>query len=102
MGHSGGRDRAPFYRYGHRWLYRPIRDALRISRLTAVGAADCQSAHSAWPGVVSDEVRDRWGDLVAIGACLGEFGRDVFSHVARPALGGVESNDADRGRILAL
>jgi len=46
--------------------------------------------------VVGNEVSDRRGDLAAIGACLRERRRDVFGHVARPALGGVESNDADR------
>ena len=52
--------------------------------------------------VVGNEVSDRRGDLAAIGACLRERRRDVVSYVARPALGGVESNDADRRRILAL
>jgi hypothetical protein len=52
--------------------------------------------------VVGNEVSDRRGDLAAIGACLRERRRDVVSHVARPVLGGVESNDADRRRILAL
>ena len=49
--------------------------------------------------VVGNEVRDRRGDFAAIGACLRERRRDVVSYVARPALGGVESNDADRRRI---
>jgi hypothetical protein len=44
--------------------------------------------------VVGDEVRDRRGNLVAIGACLRECGRDVVGHVTRPALSGIESNDA--------
>ena len=49
--------------------------------------------------VVGNEVSDRRGDLAAIGACLRERRRDVVSYVARPALGGVESDDADRRRI---
>ena len=52
--------------------------------------------------LVGNEVSDRRGDLAAIGACLRERRRDAFAHVERPALGGVESNDADRRRILAL
>jgi hypothetical protein len=44
--------------------------------------------------MVADEVRDRRGDLAAIGACLREFGRDLLGHVARPTLGVVESDDA--------
>ena len=51
--------------------------------------------------VVGNEVSDRRGDLAAIGACLRERRRDVGSHVARPALGGVEGEDTDGGRILA-
>ena len=45
--------------------------------------------------VVGNEVSDRRGDLAAIGACLRERRRDVVSYVARPALGGVEGDDAD-------
>jgi len=52
--------------------------------------------------VVGNEVSDRRGDLASIGACLRERRRDVVSYVARPALGGVESNDADRRRIANL
>ena len=52
--------------------------------------------------VVGDEVHDRLGDLAAIDACLRERSRDVVSHVEGPALGGVESDDADRRRTLAL
>ena len=52
--------------------------------------------------VVGDEVHDRQGDLAAIGACLRERSSGVVGHVAGPALGGVESDDADWRRILAL
>ena len=52
--------------------------------------------------VVGNEVSDRRGDLAAIGACLRERRRDAFAHVARPALGCVKGDDADRRRILAL
>ena len=52
--------------------------------------------------VVGDEVHDRQGDLAAIGACLRERSSVVVGHVAGPALGGVESDDADWRRILAL
>jgi hypothetical protein len=52
--------------------------------------------------VVGDEVHDRQGDLAAIGACLRERSSDVVGHVEGPALGGVESDDADWRRILAL
>ena len=53
-----------------------------------------QSPRSVRLAMVGDEVRDRRGDPAAIGACLGEFGRDLLGHVARPTLGGVESDDA--------
>ena len=52
--------------------------------------------------VVGDKVHDRQGDLAAIGACLRERSSDVVGHVEGPALGGVESDDADWRRILAL
>ena len=52
--------------------------------------------------VVGDEVHDRQGDLAAIGACLRERSSGVVGHVAGPALGGVESDDADWRRILDL
>ena len=58
-----------------------LKHALKIG----VWPANCQSV-----GVVVDEARDRHRRLAAI-----ELGRDVFGHVARPALGGVESDDAD-------
>jgi hypothetical protein len=51
--------------------------------------------------VVGNEVTDRRGDLAAIGACLRERRRDIVSHVARPALGGVESDNVDWLGILA-
>ena len=46
--------------------------------------------------MIGDEVRDRRRHLAAIGAyfrepCLRELDRDFVAHVARPALGGVES-----------
>jgi hypothetical protein len=52
--------------------------------------------------VVGDEVHDRQGDLAAIGVCLREPSSDIVGHVEGPALGGVESDDADWQRILAL
>jgi hypothetical protein len=52
--------------------------------------------------VVGDEVSDRRGDLAAMGACSRERSRDVAGHVAGPALGGVESDDADWRPILVL
>ena len=52
--------------------------------------------------VVGDKVHDRQGDLAAIGACVRERSSGVVGHVAGPALGGVESDDADWRRILAL
>ena len=52
--------------------------------------------------VVGDKVHDRQGDLAAIGVCLREPSSDVVGHVEGPALGGVESDDADWQRILAL
>ena len=52
--------------------------------------------------MVDDEVHDRLGDLAAIDACLRERSRDLVSHVEGPALGDVESDDADRRRTLAL
>ena len=52
--------------------------------------------------VVGDEVHDRLGALAAIGTSTGEPSGDVVGHVTRPALSGIESNDADRRRILAL
>ena len=58
-----------------------LKHALKIG----IWPANCQSV-----GVVVDEARDRHRRLAAI-----ELGRDVFGHVARPALGGVESDDAD-------
>jgi hypothetical protein len=48
---------------------------------------------------VGNEVSNRRGDLAAIGPCLRERRCDVVSYGARPALGGVESSDADRRRI---
>ena len=45
---------------------------------------------------VGDEVRERRGRLATIGAGLREFGRNLIARVARSALGGVESDDADR------
>jgi len=41
--------------------------------------------------VVGDEVLERGGDLVAIGACLGYLSRYLIGRVARPARGGVGS-----------
>ena len=41
--------------------------------------------------MVGDEVLERGGDLVAIGACLGYLSRYLIGRVARPALGGVGS-----------
>ena len=52
--------------------------------------------------MVGDEVRERRRRLATIGACLGEFGGDLIARIARPALGGVESNDTDWGEILSL
>ena len=49
--------------------------------------------------MVGDEVRERRARLATIGACLGEFGGDLIARIARPALGGVESDNVDRGRI---
>jgi len=40
--------------------------------------------YPAWPSTIGDEVRDRWGDPVAIGACLREFSR-VRSRPAIPS-----------------
>jgi hypothetical protein len=45
--------------------------------------------------MIGDEVRDRLAHLATTGARLRECGRDVVGHAARPALGGVESDDAD-------
>jgi hypothetical protein len=52
--------------------------------------------------VLGDEIRDGRGRLAAIGARLGQLGGDILAHVPRPAFSGIESDDADRRRILAL
>jgi len=52
--------------------------------------------------VVGVKLSDRRRDLAAVGATPHELGRDVVSHVEGPALGSVESDDADWRRTLAL
>jgi len=52
--------------------------------------------------VVGDEVHDQLEGRAAIGTSTRELGGDVVAHVVVPALGGVEADDADGGRLLAL
>jgi len=63
------------------------RDALKRSW------ADFQSAHLARAGMVGDEIREGRGRLASIGARLRKLGSNLIAHVARPAFGGVESDD---------
>ena len=49
-----------------------------------------------------DKIRDRRGKIPHLQiAATAQFARDVFRNVFRPALGGIEGDDADRVAILA-
>jgi len=52
--------------------------------------------------VVGDKVHDRLRDLAAVGTSTHELGSDVVSHIDGPSLNGVESDDADLRRVLAV
>ena len=49
-----------------------------------------------------DEIRDHSGDLAHLQiAATAQFAGDVLGNIFRPALGGIEGDDADRVTILA-
>jgi hypothetical protein len=49
-----------------------------------------------------DKIRDRGGEFAHLQiAATAQFAGDIFGNVFRPALGGIEGDDADRVAVLA-